>query len=350
MEVEVEAIVYFYPAGHAAHYEPGHPERPDRVEAVRQALEQSGWWDPYPSLQPLILSQDFLGTVHAPRYLAALEAACRQGRHLDMDTYTTPASWQLALNAAGGTAAVVRQIWTGQAQSGLALARPPGHHATHTQGMGFCLMNNAAIAAEYLLHPPTADFQAARRLAIVDLDLHHGNGTQDIFWRRNDVLYISTHQNPLYPGTGLLDETGEGEGIGCTANIPLPPATGDQGFQAVMQELILPLLDRFAPEMLLVSAGFDPHWRDPLGHLMLSAAGYGSLIGNLSQWAHKNCQGKVALILEGGYDLDAAAACMQASIAALLQQPWQDPLGPSPRPEGKSYQRVVDNARELWGL
>lgn len=346
----MEAMVYFYPEGHAAHAEAGHPERPERVEAVRQALEQAGWWQPYPKLVPLPLSREFLCRVHDPAYLDLLEAACRQGRRLDMDTYTTPASWFLALNAAGGTVAVARQVWLGQAQAGLALARPPGHHAMRSRGMGFCLMNNIAIAAEYLLHPPDADFTPARRLAIIDLDLHHGNGTQDIFWDRNDVLYISTHQNPLYPGTGFLDELGEGAGLGCTADIPLPPGTGDAGFQAVMHALILPLLDRYGPEMLLLSVGFDPHWRDPLGHLMLSAAGYGSLVGDLADWARRNCNGKVALILEGGYDLEAAAACMQASVAALLQKPWQDPLGPSPRPEGKSYLRVIEDARQIWGF
>lgn len=346
----MEDIVFYYPEGHQAHASPGHPERPERVEAVRQALQEAGWWDRYPKVSPLVLSREFIATVHEPTYLDALEMACRDGAWLDMDTYTTPASWQLALNAAGGTAAVVREVWMGRAQTGLALSRPPGHHATRRRGMGFCLLNNVAIAAQYLLQPPEIDFQPAGKLAIIDLDLHHGNGTQDIFWQRRDVFYFSTHQNPLYPGTGFLDEIGAGEGQGYTANFPLPPATGDQGFQAIMDEIILPLLDRYRPQMLLLSVGFDPHWRDPLGHLMLSAAGYGRLISSLAGWARQNCQGKVALILEGGYDLEAAGACMQASVAALLQEPWQDPLGPSPRPEGKSYLRVLENARKIWGL
>jgi acetoin utilization deacetylase AcuC-like enzyme len=211
--------------------------------------------------------------------------------------------------------------------------------------MGFCLLNSIALATQYLVQQG-----GAKRVAIVDLDLHHGNGTQDIFWRRGDVLYISTHQSPLYPGSGELDETGAGPGRGATANFPLPPGTGDNGFKEVMDGLILPLLSRYQAEMVLVSYGFDPHWRDPLGSLQLSAKGYGDLVASLAAWADKACDGKVALFLEGGYDLDAAATCSQAVVAALLGEAWDDPIGPSPRPEGKSWQSVVRYAREMWGL
>jgi acetoin utilization deacetylase AcuC-like enzyme len=346
----MDEIVYFYPTGHEQHFELGHPERPERVEAVQQSLAASGWWQAYPHLEPVGLSQEFLTTVHTPDYLSRLRAACSHGQHLDMDTYTTRASWQMALNAAGGAAAVVEAVWHGRARCGLALTRPPGHHATANQGMGFCLINNIAVAAEHLLHGAAGRASRPVRLAIVDLDLHHGNGTQDIFWKRGDVLYISTHQSPLYPGTGRIDEVGAGAGEGTTANFPLPPGTGDQGFHIVMEELILPLLDRFMPEMLLLSVGFDPHWLDPLGHLMLSAAGFGSLIASLTNWAQDKCNGKIALFLEGGYDLNAGAACMQAAVAVLLKQPWQDPLGPSPRPEGRSWEAVVRAARIIWKL
>jgi acetoin utilization deacetylase AcuC-like enzyme len=267
-----------------------------------------------------------------------------------MDTYTTTASWDLALKAAGGAAAVASAVWGGSAHRGFALTRPPGHHATPSRGMGFCLLNNVALAAQYLLESPPAGTTNAQRLAVVDLDLHHGNGTQDAFYKRGDVLYISTHQSPHYPGSGRVEETGAGDGQLCTANIPFPPFTGDQGFSAAMQELILPLLERFEPQMLLVSYGFDPHWRDPLGHLQLSAAGYGALIAALAGWADANCQGKIALFLEGGYDLDAGRACTQAVTAALLSQPFDDPLGPAPDSEGSSWQPVVRRARDVWGL
>lgn len=344
----MEEMIFFYPDGHQAHFEDGHPERPDRVETIRRSLEKAGWWSKYPHLEPRDLSNDFLETVHAPQYLQTLESACARGARLDMDTYTTSESWQLALNAAGGAVAVAQAVWTGQSARGIALTRPPGHHATFNRGMGFCLLNNVAIAAQNLISSEFKGHGSADRLAIIDLDLHHGNGTQDIFWRRGDVLYISTHQYPYYPGTGDLLETGAGAGERATANFPLPPFTGDRGFSAVMEELILPILDRFRPQMILVSFGFDPHWRDPLGHLMLSASGYGRLIRSLTAWAEDNCQGRIALFLEGGYDLDAGAACIQAVTAAMLGLDWQDELGQAPNPEGSSWQDTVLRAKEIW--
>jgi len=254
----MDKIIFFYPENHSAHYEDQHPERPERVEAIRRGLEDAGWWDKYPHLEPVELSLDVLSAIHEMDYLRILEIACSQGHHLDMDTYTKPMSWQLALNAAGGAAAVAEAVWHRKAERGFALCRPPGHHATPERGMGFCLINNIAVTAEFLQQSV-----GAQKLAIVDLDLHHGNGTQDIFWRRGDVLYISTHQSPHYPGTGLLHETGSGAGAGTTANFPVPPMTGDQGFRTVMSEGILPLLSRYTPDMVLISYGFDTHWLDP---------------------------------------------------------------------------------------
>jgi acetoin utilization deacetylase AcuC-like enzyme len=346
----MDDMVFFYPQGHEAHYESGHPERPERVEAIRQALQEAGWWGNYPLLPPIELSREFLESVHSPSYLDNLEKVCLQGSRLDMDTYTTPASWKLALNAAGGAAAVAYAVWEGKSKRGIALTRPPGHHATTHRGMGFCLLNNVALAAEYLVSIPGGQVLKAQKLGIIDLDLHHGNGTQDIFWQRGDVFYISTHQSPFYPGTGLLEETGKGPGTGCTANFPLPAYTGNNGFKEVMEVLILPLLDRFSPEMLLVSIGFDPHWRDPLGNLLLSAEGFGYLIESLTSWADRNCAGKIALFLEGGYDLEAGKACGLAAASALLKQPWEDSLGPSPQSEGSSWKLVVQNARQIWNV
>jgi acetoin utilization deacetylase AcuC-like enzyme len=338
-------LVLFYPQGHEAHFTYGHAERPERVEAIRRALEAAGWWDPFVQETPASLSSEILLAVHTPEYLSSLEAACRRGAPLDGDTYTTPASWRLALQAAGGAVAVASAVWHGMAQRGFALTRPPGHHAKHGRGMGFCLLNNMAIATQALIQQ-----EGAQRLAIVDLDLHHGNGTQDIFWERGDVFFISTHQIPLFPGTGGLDEMGAGPGLGTTANIPFLPFAGDRAYQAAMDECIVPLLDRFLPQMLLVSYGFDPHWRDPLGHLQLSAAGYGRLIQKLAAWADAHCQGRIALILEGGYDLDAAAACSLAVTAALLGESYQDPLGPAPRSEGTEWRTIVDQVKLIWGL
>ena len=345
MDPTTPDIVFFYPEGHEAHSEPGHPERPERVEALRQGLHLGGWWDDYPHLEPMIVSQDTLQSIHEPTYLAKLEGACSQEQRLDMDTYTTAASWELALKSAGGAIAIADSVWKGDARRGFALTRPPGHHATSNQGMGFCLLNNIALAAEQLIH-----FGGAQRLAIVDLDLHHGNGTQDIFWERADIFYISTHQYPYYPGTGSVNEIGSGPGKGTTANFPLPPGSGDVAFEEFMGELILPLINHFNPEMILVSFGFDPHWRDPLGQLQLSADRYKNLVTNLTNWADENCRGRIALFLEGGYDLEAASACGQAVVSALLGQGWQDPLGPSPHPEGTSWQVNKRQALDVWGL
>lgn len=344
----MEDLVYFYPHGHEAHFQHGHPERPERVEIMLRSLKRIGWWDPYPKLEAYPVSSEFLSKIHTNTYLETLQTASSRSASLDLDTYTTRRSWELALNAVGGGIAVTRAVWRGQSQTGFALARPPGHHATSQRGMGFCLLNNVSLAAEDLLSQVESGFPNAERLAIVDIDLHHGNGTQDIFWQRSDVFYISTHQWPLYPGSGRLEETGSGEGEGSTANFPLPPHTGDQGYITVMDELILPLLDRFQPQILLVSVGFDIHWLDPLGQIMVTGQGYQRLISRLVTWADQNCGGKIVLFLEGGYDLDAGGACAQAMVSALLKISWKDPLGGPRQVEGSSWRSVVRSAHELW--
>ncbi len=341
----MDDLVYFYPRGHEAHFESGHPEKPERVEVVRDALRALDWWEAYSKLPPIELPQAVLQAVHTTDHLRNVQTACLHAAYLDMDTYTTPSSWTLALNAASGAAAVAGHVWQRTARRGFALTRPPGHHATRHQAMGFCLLNNIALATQWLLQQ-----KDAQRLAIVDLDIHHGNGTQDIFWDRPEVLYISTHQFPLYPGTGTLNETGAGAGAGTNANFPLPPGSGDEAFQTVMDVLILPLLERFNPEMLLVSVGYDVHWLDPLGSLQLSALGFYRLIAKLVNFADDHCQGRIALFLEGGYDLNAMAYCGQANVAALLDRPWDDPLGAAPRPESADWQATVLRARKIWGL
>lgn len=338
-------LALFYPPGHEAHAVPGHPERPERVEAIRRALTAAGWWDPYPKLTPLRLPETVLHAVHSPRMTAALQALSAEGGYSDPDTYFTTASWGLALQAAGGGLSVAAAVWQGRAARGFALTRPPGHHATPHRPMGFCLLNNIALAAEYLRQE-----EGASRLAIVDLDLHHGNGTQEIFYERNDVFFLSIHQSPLYPGTGRLAETGSGPGKGYTANLPLPPSSGDQALEACLETVIMPLLARFGPEMVLVSAGFDSHWRDPLGNLLVSATGYGRAVGSLTRFADERCGGRIALFLEGGYDLEGGAACALAAVAALLGEPFTDPIGPSPWVEGNAWVRVLEQARVQWNL
>jgi len=341
----VEGLGWFYPEGHEGHQERGHPERPERVEMIRSTMLQAGWWESYPHLDAVKVPEHVLRRVHSPAYLNLLEITSRRGGHLDADTYVTTASWDLAHQAAGGGLAVAEAVWQGKIHRGFALTRPPGHHACHGQGMGFCLLNNIALAADALIQ----DF-GAKKLGIVDLDLHHGNGTQDIFWPRGDVFYLSTHQSPFYPGTGYVDETGSGEGAGCTANFPLPPGSGDQALLTIMDELILPLMTRYQPEMILISYGFDPHWSDPLGHLLCSAEGIYQAVSRLVNLADTLCQGRLAVFLEGGYNLEAATACSLGVTAALLNQPFTDTLGKSPYAETQTWQRMVQQSHSIWGI
>ncbi|MBW8011901.1 MAG: histone deacetylase [Chloroflexi bacterium] len=341
----MEDIVFFYPSGHQAHNQPGHPERPDRVEAIREELENAGLWQAYPHLAPETIPDEVLHAIHEPGYLEMIKSSGAHSQPLDMDTYLTPQTWQLAYNAAGGAIAVAGAVWRREAKRGFALTRPPGHHATPNRAMGFCLINNIAVAAEYLLQK-----ENAKHLTIIDIDLHHGNGTQDIFWQRGDVSFFSTHQSPLYPGTGALQETGEGAGEGFTVNLPLPPYSGDKAMKAAHMTIILPLLDRFQPDMILVSAGFDAHWRDPLSQLLVSTNCYGQLITGLVNWADRHCQGRIALILEGGYDLEAGSYSALAAVQALLEQTWQDPLGSGIESEEQVWQTTLDQARQIWGL
>lgn len=338
-------IAFFYPTGHAAHSRPGHPERPERVEAVRAALEAANLWLQGLQIDPQPISEDLLRSIHSAEMLEAVQEYSLLERDYDLDTYLTKQSWPLALNAAGGAAALAKAVWRGEAHSGFALTRPPGHHATRSQPMGFCLLNNIALAAQNLLQN-----EGAKRLAILDMDVHHGNGTQDIFYNRNDVFFLSTHQSPLWPGTGMHSERGVGLGEGYTCNLPLPPLSGDAAFGVAYGEIATRLLDRFRPEMLLVSVGFDAHWKDPLANLQVSASGYAQAVSTLRDWSQKNCNGRIALFLEGGYDLDAAAACGLAVTQALLGMKITDELGPSPQLEGRDWAPVLEKAKDIWEI
>jgi acetoin utilization deacetylase AcuC-like enzyme len=338
-------IAYFYPEGHETHSLPGHAERPERVETIRTALQDARLWDLGPQLQPESVDDKVLSTVHTPEMIEVVKRASASGLSIDIDTYTTPASWPAALNAAGGAIATARAVWRREVATGFSLSRPPGHHATRRHAMGFCLLNNVALAAENLLQN-----ENAKRLAIVDLDVHHGNGTQDIFYEREDVIFFSSHQVPLYPGGGQLNERGEGAGEGETVNMPLPPDSGDAAFRAYYEELVPTLLDRHQPEMLLVSLGFDSHWKDPLANLLVTARGYGEAVRSLTSWANANCHGRIALVLEGGYDLEADAACGVAAVQALLGKPIEDKLGAGRIRERDDWRQVYGVLKKIWDL
>jgi acetoin utilization deacetylase AcuC-like enzyme len=309
---------------HAAHSDPTHVERAERLAAVHQAVDAAGPWEGLSALEPRPATDAQLATVHDPRLIAALKRACEQGGgRIDSDTYLTADSWEPATLAAGAAIMAAEMVVRGEARNAFALMRPPGHHATPRRSMGFCLLNNIALAARH-----ATDTLGLERVAIVDYDVHHGNGTQDTFYADGRVLFCSIHSSMLYPGSGAVAEQGTGAGQGTTLNIPLPHGVGDQGYHQVMDALVAPALRHFRPQLILVSAGYDAHWSDPIGSEVLSVAGYGALTQSLVALAGELCGGKIALVLEGGYNLQALGACVVASLDALLDHaPRPDPLG-----------------------
>ncbi len=310
----------------AAHDEPSHVERAARLRAFEAALDASGLRRDLVDLAPQPAADQQILAVHQPRLLQVLRWSAGQDNvWLDMDTYTTRGSWDAARLAAGAAVTAVEAVVAGRVTNAFALIRPPGHHATPAQPMGFCLLNNIAIAARHAVATLGLD-----RVAIVDYDVHHGNGTQDCFYDDGQVFFCSTHAAPLYPGTGAESEIGIEDGYGTTLNLPLPYRTGDGGFQQLYDDVVLPALRRFAPQLILVSAGYDGHWDDPLGPLSLSIAGYAALTQRLRDIAGEICGGRIALVLEGGYSLPALSGCVVATLRVLLgHEAHPDPLGPA---------------------
>ncbi|HWQ12657.1 MAG TPA: histone deacetylase [Roseiflexaceae bacterium] len=310
----------------AAHDEPRHVEQAARLAAVTGALDASGLRPELLELPPLAASEEQIRAVHLAAMIDLVRwTATQLGLWLDHDTYTTVASWEAALYAAGAALQATEAVVEGRAANAFALVRPPGHHATPARPMGFCLFNNVAVAARHAL-----DTLGLARVAIVDYDVHHGNGTQDIFYGERRALFCSTHGSPLYPGTGAEGEIGTGDAVGTTLNVPLPHGVGDMGSARVFDELIAPAVRRFAPQLIFVSAGFDGHWADPLGPLALSVAGFAGLTRRLMALADELCAGRIVLVLEGGYNRQALGACVVAVLRVLLgRDPGADPLGPA---------------------
>ena len=288
----------------------GHPERPARLEAILTALRSPEFaalqWHEAPRA-----SIDQIARAHPRGFVEALlEAVPRAGRvMLDGDTSLSPGSGEAALRAAGAVAAAVDAVVAGEAANGFCAVRPPGHHAEPATAMGFCLFNNVAVGAHQ-----ARSAHGLKRIAVMDFDVHHGNGTQAMFERDPELFYASTHQMPLYPGTGSAAETG----CGNICNAPLPPNAGSAEFRAAMSRRVLPALAAFAPDMLLISAGFDAHRADPLANLRLEEADYAWATGELLDLASRHCGGRVVSTLEGGYDLDALAASAAAHVGRLM--------------------------------
>jgi acetoin utilization deacetylase AcuC-like enzyme len=290
-----------------------HPERADRLRSVLAALDD----EQFPNLlreEAPRADAGQLGKVHDPDYLAQLlSLQVPSGEHvaLDPDTILSEGSIEAALRAAGGAIRGVDLVMEGKADAAFVAVRPPGHHADPAKGMGFCLFNNVAIAAHH-----ARDRWGMKRIAVADFDVHHGNGTQAAFWDDADLFFASSHQSPFYPGGGSRAEQGV---AGNIANAPLASGTGSTGFRQAWRAELLPALDRFEPELLLISAGFDAHRDDPLAGLLLDEADYGWITSELAALAGRHCSGRVISLLEGGYDLDALARCVAAHVEALEQ-------------------------------
>jgi len=306
-----------------------HPESPERLRAILAQLERSGLLERMVPMAPRPATERELSLVHNEALIYAVRGmSAMGGGALGFDTVLSAGSYEAALLAAGGTVELVRQVAAGELDRGVALVRPPGHHATRHNAMGFCLFNNIAVAAEVALRESNV-----KRIAIVDFDVHHGNGTQEAFETNSRVLYVSTHQSPLYPGTGSIAERGIASGNGTTINIPLPAGVGDEGWHRVYSEIVFPALERFGADLLLISAGYDVHWADPLAELDVSLTGISWLLTMLMGYADRRCRGHAVVVLEGGYQLDALAHGVCATVAAMLGEPYADLLGPSPRRE-----------------
>ncbi|MBI3915304.1 MAG: histone deacetylase [Chloroflexi bacterium] len=328
------------------HESEGHPESPARLSEIMRALDDSNLRAQLTAIDPMPATDKQLLAVHTKEHLAHVQQIVeRGGGYLDPDTYTNEFSLDAARLAAGAVVRGVDAVMTREVENAFALPRPPGHHATLSRAMGFCLFNNVAVGAQHAL-----DQYHLERVLIVDYDVHHGNGTQDIFYHSPRVLYFSTHQYPFYPGSGHWSETGEGAGAGYTINAPLAPFTGDAGYRQIFADLLAPAARRFRPQLILASVGFDAHWADPLAMENLTVAGYADLARDLIEIAQEVCEGRIVLVLEGGYNLSALAQGTLATFRALLgDTEIADPLGAPRRPD-RDLGDYVDQLRALHRL
>ena len=318
---------YAYNTNHRQHTRRNHPENHRRLEAILNLIDEVLGQEDLIDLPPLPVTEDTLTLAHHPHYIEFLKQVTRQGSaFIDPDTYVTPDSFEVACHAVGCVLSCAEAVVRQETDNAFALIRPPGHHACPERAMGFCLLNNIAIATRWLQQT-----QHISRPAIIDFDVHHGNGTQQIFYHDPSVFYISLHQFPLYPGTGLLTEIGVGEAKGTTLNIPLPAGTGDGGYLQVLHEIVIPALHRFSPDFILLSAGYDAHWRDPLAQMRLTVTGFAHLITTLHRTSQALCQGRLVLALEGGYDIEALAYSVIATLKRL-KRPDASVSDPFPLP------------------
>jgi len=325
-----------------------HVENPGRLSAIISRLEKGGLCERLEHLEPRVAIGGELALVHQWQYIKYIkEMAGKGGGWLDADTVMSADSYKAAVCAAGGVITAVEAVMAGETASAFALVRPPGHHATARRAMGFCLFNNIAIAARHARKK-----LGVESIAIIDFDVHHGNGTQEAFYNDRSVLYISTHQAPHYPGTGDIKETGSRLTEGTTLNIPLPAGSGDTEYLRFFKEIVMPATRRFEPQLIMVSAGYDGHWADTMSMMQLSVEGYAQKMVFIKELADELCGGRLVLSLEGGYDLPALAASVEATFNVMLgENPGADPLGKPGRrygvPDIGDLVRVVKKLHRL---
>jgi len=325
-----------------------HVENRRRLEETINLLESSGLLGRLKLLKPRKAILEELLLVHDSSHISRVEAVSGQGGGwLDADTVTSPDSYEVALYAAGGVLQAVDAVLRGEVSSAFCLVRPPGHHATRLRAMGFCLFNNVAVAAKYaqITHK-------LERVLIADFDVHHGNGTQEAFYSDPSVLYFSTHQYPFYPGTGAIDEVGHGAGRRTTVNVPLPAGCGDEEYLRVYEEILVPVARRFRPELVLVSAGFDPHWADQIAMMEMSLSGFARIVELLKGLAEELCEGRLIFTLEGGYNVRALSHGVKSTLGILLGEgPGEDPLGPgAARGRSTSVNSILEAVKKVQQL
>ena len=324
-------------------HDPGqhHPERPDRLRVVTDALRpmEGLTWVVPPQAERAQLSR-----VHDEEYVAQIDRLAGKASLIDADTRLSGGSVEAAYLAAGAAVDAVERVVRGDDRHAFALVRPPGHHAESHTGMGFCVFNNIAVAAAHA----RAEL-GCERVLIVDWDVHHGNGTQHSFYQRDNVLFFSLHQYPFYPGTGALDEQGRGEGVGYTVNVPFDGGQGDGDYTTAMADLLVPIAERFEPDLVLVSAGFDAHRDDPLGGMRATEEGYASMTATVRDVAERHADGRLVMLLEGGYDLMALARSARACVSVLCGESAPDLSAPGSA-GGRAISAVRRQHGARWGL
>ena len=316
----------------------GHPERADRIRAIEGELDSREWlgWE---RVEAPAATEEQLLRVHPAEYVQAVRQHSERSQAFDLDTPTSPGSYAAALRAAGGACALAEALLTGGERTGFSCLRPPGHHAERATAMGFCLFANAAVAARHAL-----DGLGAERVMVVDWDVHHGNGTNAIFHDSAEVLFVSIHQWPFWPGTGPLDDVGEGAGEGYSINVPVPAGTGEAAFLSLIEHVVMPLGRQYRPDLILISAGYDAHRHDPLGGLALDTKSFGGMASRMRAFGDE-LGAPVGALLEGGYDLQALADSVLETMAALEGGAHPSEVARHPLAED-----VIEAARRYWDI